>query len=233
MTLITGYAILSDNSRVTQNQGITGFGYDVESLGTENETGFVISDTTVLSTDSTFFQNAILGPGDMPLNLSDWTYFGGLQSDGTWTGGTWMNRWYDPKWLWYSIWYDQYDYDSSGHLIGLGPASLVGTKYRIPTRKNVGNYYASMVVPSIVGHYETRWVYERDNSSYAHEIIAPFTSLSSGIDAMPDYSLPQPPAETLAPNDDFEGNDSIGESDFPTKGISDESPDLSEGGSYG
>ena len=234
MAFITGYAVLSDNSRVTQNQGITGFGYDVESTGAETLPGFIISDTIVLDTDRAFFQNTILGPGDMPLRLADWTYFGGHQQpDMTWVGGTWMTRWYDPKWLWYSVWYDQYNYDSSGNLIGLGPSLLVGTKYRTPTRKNVGNYYASMVIPGPVGHYEARWVYEKDNSSYAHEIIAPFVSLSSGIDAMPDYPLPQPPAKPLAPNEDYEGNDSIGEFNTPAKNISDESPDLSEGGGYG
>jgi hypothetical protein len=219
MAFITGTAVLSDNSRVTQNQvGISGFGYDVESSGTETLPGFVIVDSTTLNTSSTFSQDQILGPGDIPLCLSDWTYFGGhLQPDMTWTGGTWMNRWYDPLWLWYSIWYENYLYDSSGNLVGFGPFSLVGYKYRTPTRKNVGKYYASMVVPDMAGHYEARWVYERDNSSYAHEIVMPFVGASSGIDAMPDYPYPQP----------------LGEFDMPADGISDESPDLSEGGSYG
>ena len=233
MALITGSAILSDASRVTQNQGITGFGYDVESVGAEVLPGFVIVDTVVLGTDGTFSQNTILGPGDLPLCFSDCTYVGGYLSDMTYVGGTWMTRWYDPKWLWYSVWYDQYNYDSSGNFIGLGPSSLVGTKYRIPTRKNVGKYYASMVIPNQVGHYEARWVYERDNSSYAHEIIAPFESISLGIDAMPDFPLPQAPVETLQPNEDYEGNDSLGQYDMPADGISNQSPDLSEGGSYG
>jgi hypothetical protein len=234
MALITGSAVLSDASRVTQSQlGITGFGYAVESTGTETLPGLVIADTVVLGRDGTFSQNAILGPGDLPLCLSDWTYVGGSLLDGTYVGGTWRTRWYDPKWLWYSIWYDQYNFDSSGNFIGTGPASLVGTKYRVPIRKDVGNYYASMVVPRQVGHYEARWVYEKDSSSYAHGIVAPFESTSLGIDAMPDYPTPQPPVETLQPNDDFEGNDSLGQFYMPPDDISDESPDVSEGGSYG
>lgn len=234
MALITGSAVLSDASRVAQNQGITGFGYDVESTGAETLPGFVIVDTNVLNTDGTFSQNAILGPGDLPICFTDCTYVGGyLVSDTTYTGGTWMTLRYDPKWLWYSIWYDRYNYDSSGNFIGTGPASLIGTKYRIPTRRNVGDYYASMVVPRQVGHYEARWVYELDNSSYAHEIIAPFESISLGIDAMPDYPLPQAPVETLEPNEDYEGNDSLGQFYMPPDDISDESPDVSEGGSYG
>jgi hypothetical protein len=232
---IYGSIVLSDNSRVTQNQiGISGFGYDVESTGTEVLPGFVIVDSTTLKTDSTFFQREILGPGNLPFCLSDWTYFGGHQRpDTTWVDGTWMTRWYDPRWLWYSVWYENYLYDTSGHETGLGPFSLIGYKYRSPTRKNVGNYYASMVVPDMAGHYQARWVYEKDNSSYAHEVIVPFVGLSAGIDAMPDYPLPQPPADSTAPNNDFEGNDSLGQTYIPATSISDESPDLSEGGGYG
>jgi hypothetical protein len=231
---ITGYAVLSDNSRVAQTHGITGFGYDVESNGTETLPGFVIVDSTTLNEKGPFYQNQILGPGDLPLCLTNWGYYGGYQQlDGTWVGGSWMNRWYDPMWLWYSVWYENYIYDSSGHETGFSPYTLVGYKYRDPTRKNVGNYYASMVVPKTVGHYEVRWVYEKDNSSYAHEVIVPFVDLSLGVDSMVDYPIAQPPISIGSPNEDPVGNDTPVEIDFTAGDLSTDSPDLSEGGSYG
>lgn len=137
--------------------------------------GYIVSDSTTLSTDQTFTQGAIISSGDMTLSLKDWTYTDGSQNpDGTWVDGTFQFRWFDPEWVFYSIYY----YQNSDW-------SLVGYKYRDPVRSNVGEYYSSMVIPEETGLYENRWTYQRDSSSYAHEIIQPFTSYTRGIDSMP------------------------------------------------
>ena len=142
--------------------------------------GYIVVDSTSLPTDQTFIQNAIIGFGDMTTSLKDWTYADGSQNiDGTWVDGTFQYRWFDPEWIFYSIYYRSYDNTSD--------YSLVGYKYREPVRSNVGEYYSSMVVPDQPGHYENRWTYRRDNSSYSHEIVQPFVSMSQGINYMPDY----------------------------------------------
>ncbi len=142
--------------------------------------GYIVDDSTRLPQDSTFFQGAILGQGDMTFNTVDWTYaHGRLNVDGTWVDGTFRHQWYDPHWIFFSTWYQNYDDTSEW--------SLVGYKFREPVRENVGKYYASMVVPETVGHYENRWTYQRDSSSYAKEVVQPFVSMSRGIDYMPDY----------------------------------------------
>jgi len=170
---------LSDNSRITQS-GTSGFIFDVTAPDDSPISGLVISDSTLLAGDQTFFQNQILGPNDLTLTLQDWTYFGGYQFDATtFVDGTWMFRWFDPVRLSFSIWYKSYD---------TSQFSLVGYKYRNPVHQNVGQYYSAMVVPRLVGHYQERWLYLRDNSgSYAHEIVKAFTSVSRGIDTMKDY----------------------------------------------
>lgn len=145
-------------------------------------TGYVVDDSTRFPQDSTFFQSAIIGHGDMTFNLVDWTYaHGHLNIDGTWVDGTFQHQWYDPQWIFYSTWYQ--DYDTSDW-------SLLGYKFREPVHLSTGQYYASMVVPEIVGHYENRWTYLRDSSSYAKEVVQPFVSMSRGLDYMPDYPIP-------------------------------------------
>jgi hypothetical protein len=224
MSEIYGNAILSDNSRITSQTGVSGFGYDIGYSDVENVPGFVIADSTISgTTDNTYFQGAVLGSNDLTLTLSNWVYVGGTVSDMTWSGGTWMTRWYDPLWVYYSIWHENYDTLAF---------SIIGYKFRDPTRQNVGQYYASMVVPDPDGHYQIRWVYEKDSTSYAHEIVTPFVGLSRGIDAMPDYPLSQPPADSTGAHEDPEGNDTQGAIIIPGD-LSQDSLDLSEGGSYG
>lgn len=144
-------------------------------------TGYIVSDSSALPTDQTFLQDQIIGYGDMTLSLKDYTYADGSQNpDGTWIDGTFQYRWFDPEWIFYSIYYQSYDNTSD--------YSLIGYKYREPVRSDVGEYYASMVIPETVGHYENRWAYLRDNSgSYAKEIVQPFVSMSRGIDYMSDF----------------------------------------------
>jgi hypothetical protein len=186
-----GNAILSDSSRTQPPPGFGGFILDVTAPDINPIAGLVISDSTLLGGDATFFPNQILGPGDLTLTLRDWTYFGGIPYDATtFIDGTWMFRWYDPVYLSYSIWYQSYD---------TSQFSLIGYKYRNPVHLNVGSYYSAMVVPKLVGHYQERWLYLRDNSgSYAHELRTAFTAVSSGLDAMPDYPYALGQVQTLS-----------------------------------
>jgi len=178
----TGTITLSDNSRLNPLTGFSGYLFDVTAPDQNFSIALDIADSKIIAGDSPFFQGQILGPGDMPLVLQDWTYFGGQPFDATtFVGGTWMFRWFDPVYLTYSVWYK--DYDTSQF-------SLVGNKFRNSIiEQNVGNFYASMVVPQTPGHYQTRWLYLKDYSgSYAHEIVNKFVSVSRGIDPMPDYT---------------------------------------------
>jgi len=112
--------------------------------------------------------------GDPPLVLMDHTYaWGTLGMDGTYRDGTWMDRWYDPVWINYSLWYTE---DASN-------PSLIGYRYRDPVKVNVGNYYVAMEVPRPTGWYEIRWRYQKTATSYAHEVVMPFRCMSAGIDS--------------------------------------------------
>lgn len=178
-----GYIEVIDRPHEVHIEGSIGYPSIIECYDRSTAcsiTGYVVSDSSTLPTDQTFFQGEIIGYGDMTLSLKDWSYADSTQNmDGTWVDGTFQYRWFDPEWIFYSIYYR--DYDTSDY-------SLIGYRYRDPVRSNVGEYYASMVIPEQIGHYENRWTYLRDNSgSYAKEIVQPFVSMSRGIDYMPDY----------------------------------------------
>lgn len=138
-------------------------------------TGYVVSDSSRLPSDQTYFQDTIIGRGDMTLSLKDWTYaHGHLNIDGTYVDGTFGYIWRDPVWIYHSLWCKNKD---------TSEWSLEGYKYREPVRQNVGEYYISTVIPSVPGQYENRWLYLKDNSgSYAKEVVQPLTSLTKGID---------------------------------------------------
>lgn len=182
MSDVHGYISFIDTTHVSSFLGTITYGGYAEFLDTTSQyfsSGLIISDTTRVPRDTTFTQDQILSWSDMTMTFSDWTYANGhLNIDGTWVDGTFGFKLFDPTNLYYSIYYK--DYDTSDF-------SLVGYKFREPVKINVGQYYASMIVPNTVGHYENRWTYLRDNSSYAHRIIQPFTSMSKGLDAMRDY----------------------------------------------
>ena len=162
--------------------GLTGNLFCIDSTHQSLFSGYVISDSSCLPGDQTFVQGAILSVSDLTLSLSDWTYANGrLRDDGTYVDGTFGWRSYDPLWLNYAIWYQ--DYDTSAK-------SLVGYRYRTPARQNVGTYYAPMVVPTLPGHYEIRWCYQKDSNSYVRELVQPFVSVSNGLTPMPDYPYP-------------------------------------------
>lgn len=178
-----GNLYLKDSTHESYFQGYLGYSgylYLIDTTSISSITGLVIDDSTRLPYDSTFFQNSILSTSDMTMTLADWTYaHGRLNPDGTYVDGTFGYHWFDPVQLYYSVYYQSYD---------TSDFSLVGYKFREPVRTNVGQYYASMVTPDPVGHYENRWTYLRDNSgSYGKEIVQPFTNMSRGLDYMPDY----------------------------------------------
>jgi len=133
------------------------------------------------------------GTGDPPIQFTDTTWVGGNWVDGTYVDGTRRSYWYDPMVVNYALWYIQ----------GSSNPQLIGYRYRDPVRKNVGDYYTSMIVPRTTGNYEIRWLYQKTSAKgfgqdgfgigsfggygipkdiYAHEIVQPFTCVSLGID---------------------------------------------------
>lgn len=171
--VISGSATLNDSSRHTVNPGRTGFIFDMSPPDYSDATAISAKYLKTIPGDTTFLQGQILGNEDLILELKKWSYFGGTQlPDSTWIDGTWMFRWFSPSYLSYSI------YDTSD-------SSVIGFPYRDPVQTNIGNYYASMVVPETPGHYGIRWVYVKDQTGSI--ILESFTSVSRGIDAMKDY----------------------------------------------
>lgn len=168
---ISGY-VISDSTRLYPDYTFT----EGDILGRGNPIGYVGTDLSV-PTGITFDPTAAWAdPHDPPLYLMDHTYFGGYLDGTTHKDGTWMDRWYDPIWINYALWYVE---DASNK-------ELIGIRDRQPVRINVGNYYTSMVVPNQSGKYEIRWRFQKDNSSYAREAVEGFLCKSSGID--PDRS---------------------------------------------
>ena len=181
MDVYNGQLSLIDSTHIGQFFGsisLSGTLSLIDTTHINSMTGYVVDDTTRIPGDSTYFQNSILSSTDMTFVLADWTYAHGVPNiDGTLVGGNLGYRWFDPDWIHYSIYYQ--DYDTSDF-------NLVGYRYRAPVRQNVGSYYASMVVGQ-PGHYENRWVYQRETLGYAKEKVQSFTSMSRGLDAMRDY----------------------------------------------
>ncbi len=152
----------------------------VDTTHTVSLTGYVLNDSTYLPGDATFAQGSELTSADMTVVFADWTYAHGVPNiDGTLVDGTLGYRWFDPYRIHYSIYY--MDYDTSDF-------NLIGYRYREPGRQNVGLYFAPMIVGQ-PGHYENRWVYQREVLGYSQEIRQKFTSMSSGLDAMRDYPV--------------------------------------------
>jgi len=179
---ISGNIILNDSSRHSSNTGQAGFMFDVAPMDLIDGTAVTIYGYDRLSGDATFLQGQIIGTGDLDIELKNWIYYGGHQQpDTTWVDGTWMFRWFSPTFLNYSIWHKPYD---------TTVFSQIGCPLREPVMANTGSYYASMVVPQTPGHYEIHWSYLKDQSSLARGIVESFTSVSRGIDAMPDYPYP-------------------------------------------
>jgi len=169
-----------DTTHTSEFQGAIGYTGVLEandSIHYFSVDGYIVEDSTTLPADSTYLQGAIIGQSDMTFNLVDWTYANGHENiDGTWVDGTFRHIWADPYWIFYSVW---------NHNSDTSDWSLVGYKYREPVHENVGQFYASMVIPDSPGLYENRWTYQRDSSSYAKEVVQPFTSMTRGIDSMP------------------------------------------------
>ena len=145
-------------------------------------TGYIVISSTVQSPSLAFNQDSVLGPGDLTLTFMDRTYTGGYWVDSTYIDSTlWrVNRLFDPIWINYAIWYMAPPDASDG--------TLIGYRYRDPVNPSVGNYYASMVTPDPAGQYQIRWVYQKDDSSYAKEIVQNFVSVSNGLSNQVDYS---------------------------------------------
>lgn len=182
MSDVYGYASFIDTTHISLFEGYIGYSGYAQFLDTTHlslMTGLSIIDSSHILGDTTYYQNQILGPSDMTLTLADWTYAHGHPNiDGTWVDGTFDFRNFDATQIYYSVYYQNYD---------TSDFSLVGYKFREPARTNVGQYYASMVTPDTAGHYENRWTYLKDESSYAHRKIQSFVGMSKGLDYMPDY----------------------------------------------
>lgn len=181
MDVYNGQLSLVDSTSISQFFGEITLDSHLQLIDTTHiapMTGYVLNDSTYLPGDSTYFQKSVIGSTDMALVLVDWTYAHGVPNiDGTLVDGTLGYRWFDPAWIHYSIYYQ--DYDTSDF-------SLVGYRYREPVHQDVGKYFANMVVGQ-PGHYESRWVYQRETLGYAQEIRQQFVSMSGGLDAMRDY----------------------------------------------
>ena len=196
MALISGSITLSDSSRHTVDTGRTGFMFDIAPPDYVDATAITAAGSRFLQGDTTFLQGSIIGQDGLTLELKNWAYYGGYQQpDTTWVNGQWMFRWYSPVYLNYSIWFKPYNSPD---------ATLIGCPFREPVMLDVGNYYASMVVPETPGHYEIRWLYMDDQSSFGSTIVEKFTSVSRGIDPMKDYpyakgQLPYPTINPIVP----------------------------------
>jgi len=135
-----------------------------------NFSAIVIDSSKEISGDSTFIKNDLIGSNDLTLNLRETVY-----NDGTYLG----TRPFDPNWVNYSIWFLNTPDESS--------AILQDNPWRYATQQSVGNYYANMNAPD-PGRYEIRWKYQKDQSSYAKEIVEPFVVISDGLAPEPDYT---------------------------------------------
>lgn len=176
--LITGSAVLNDNSRYTVDTGRTGFMFDIAPSDSVDSTALAFYGVRIPG-DATYLQGQIIGSGDLTLELKNWIYYGGYQQpDTTWVNGVWMFQWYTPYYINYSIFYKPYDSSIF---------TLYGCPYRDPVQTNTGQYYASMAIPETPGHYEIRWMSTEDQSSLGIITAEAFTSVSRGIDPMADY----------------------------------------------
>lgn len=176
-------AYISDSSRHNTATGEVGFMLSIAPPDLVDATALTAGyPTRIIASDATFLQGQIIGDGGLNLELKQWGYYGGTQLlDTTWVNGKWSFRWYSPYYVNYQIWHKPYD---------SSVFSLVGCPYREPVMDGIGDYYASMVVPQTPGHYEIRWIYLNDASTIAGQVFQSFTSMSRGIDAMPDYPYP-------------------------------------------
>ena len=174
--MATGTILSVDSPHVSQFIGsilnyVTGTVLNLDSTHHTYLTGYVISDTIQLSPDLSFPIGGAIGTGDLTLTLKDRTYTGGYWDTTNLRDSTLVERYFDPFWINYGIW-------------GIPDAStlnLIGYRYRNPVRHNVGQYYASMQVPDQTGTYQIRWVYQKDSSSYARQLIQNFTAVDVGL----------------------------------------------------
>lgn len=139
--------------------------------------GVVIGDSTRNPNSLTYTQGQPVK--DMTLTFYNRRFSDGSYSDGTYFDSTYLVRNYNPIWLNYSIWYLTPP-DSS-------TAVLQGTRTRTADNTRVGYYNTNMMAPE-PGRYELRWRFQKDTSSYAKEIVQPFTVNSWGLTSNPDYS---------------------------------------------
>jgi len=141
--------------------------------------GVLVGDSTRVPGDASFVQGQLLASSDMTLCLKEGSYFGWNNVDGTFEDGTYTVRSFNPLWVNYSVWYLT---PSSGD-----PKQMQEYGLRPALNPQVGSFYANMYAPDQPGKYELRWRWQKVDGTYAHEIIAPFTTVSQGIRAQPSY----------------------------------------------
>jgi hypothetical protein len=158
---ITGTIVCYD--RPDQNQILTESGQTatiacLDSTDQFYSFGFQIRSTFWTTIDTTFIQNMELAiPSPLSLTLLDRRYQGWNNVDGTFVDGTYTEpRLYDPAWVSYGLYKNSSDGSSW---------ALQGYRFREPRHENVGQFFATMILPSDVGKYRLEWLYQKDRSS--------------------------------------------------------------------
>jgi len=183
-----GQILSTDSTHLFQALGGLGYwGYSdcIDTSHLSSFSGYITSQSIKYPGDSTFYQGSEISWDNgltLTLTLMDRTYIGGHWDGTTYIDSTLWRRdqYYDPIWIYYGIYYLQPPDRSD--------STLIGYRYRDPIEQSVGQYYAPMIIPNIPGQYEVRWVYQKDNSSYATEVVKGFVSKSYGVDNTKDYS---------------------------------------------
>jgi len=168
---ITGtFGISNNNVIFPSNEEYGGFALEDAHPDDGDAKAYVIDEVKVIVGDTTFIQDALLNDGSsLPIEFWDRTYVGGTLVDGTYIGGIYTVRRYNPIDIYYSI------IDSDG--------TSIGCSFRTPYSMSMGNFYANMLAPHVPGSYDIRWRYQKDSSSYVKEVRENFFVKTWGIDA--------------------------------------------------
>jgi hypothetical protein len=115
-----------------------------------------------------FLPGTVLGQGDLDIFLTN--------ADG------------DPA--------NAYEITYAIYFVSPGPPEsevLIGSATRIPLNPNVGEYYASLQVPTnaTVGTYRIRWSFKQFASSAVQQVVQEWAVVGAGVVAVPVYSVSQ------------------------------------------
>jgi hypothetical protein len=96
-------------------------------------------------------------PSPLSMTFLDRRFQGWTLVDGTYVDGTYTEpRFYDPTWVSYGLYKNSSDGSSW---------SLQGYRFREPRHENVGQFYATLILPNDTGKYRLEWLYQKDQSS--------------------------------------------------------------------